>query len=77
MYRNQIRAAALATGLLFTTLATGQTASAQDDPGPTPSVTTQKAGLECPLRRVDTHFVRCDDLTGAGATAGSHIPQRG
>lgn len=29
----------------------------------------------CPLRRVDHHLVRCDDLTGAGVPAPTWIPE--
>jgi hypothetical protein len=28
----------------------------------------------CPLRRVGSQFVRCDNLTGAGVTAPSWVP---
>jgi hypothetical protein len=34
------------------------------------------AQTHCPLMRVDTQLVRCDDLTGNGAVAPNHIPER-
>jgi hypothetical protein len=32
-------------------------------------------GNDCPLRRIGTQFVRCDNLTGAGVRAPSWIPE--
>jgi hypothetical protein len=31
---------------------------------------------DCPLRRVGTQFVRCDDLTGNNVPAPAYIPER-
>jgi hypothetical protein len=32
-------------------------------------------GNDCPLQRVGTQFIRCDNLTGAGVQAPSSIPE--
>ncbi len=82
MYRTQLRTAGLTAGLLLTTVLAAQPATAWVDPGPlaqAPAVTTEtEAHLlgTCPLRRVDTQLVRCDDLTGGNATAPAHVPER-
>ena len=65
-------AAALALGVALTT-ATGP-ATAKPDPGP--PVDRDRASVACPLERVGTQFVRCDDLTGNGISAPSFIPSR-
>ena len=71
---HRIGLGAAATALLAVTAAIP--AQAKPDPGePTGSSTAviQTANWQeprnCPLRRVDTQFVRCDDLTGAGVPA--------
>ena len=33
------------------------------------------ADQNCPLRRLDRQFVRCDNLTGAGVPAPSYVPE--
>jgi hypothetical protein len=43
--------------------------------GPAPEWSPQP-GSSCPLRRVMTTYVRCDDLTGNGAAAPSWILER-
>jgi hypothetical protein len=47
-------------------------AAARQDPGTTsvPSVSPY-----CPLTRIGIQFVRCDNLTGAGAPAPAWIPE--
>jgi hypothetical protein len=63
-------------------------ASARQDPGTPPggrqvapnaraipSMAELRAGLRCPLRRVGTQYVRCDNLTGAGAKAPAWVPE--
>jgi len=78
MYRNQIRAAVLAGGLLVTTLVTTGPAVASVDPGnPVPTGRVSTTPFQCSLERVGTQLVRCDDLTGAGATAPTYIRERG
>lgn len=57
-------------------LAAAGSATARPEPAPTPpSVQSERLG-ECPLARVGTQFVRCDDLTGAGVPAPSWIPEQ-
>ena len=77
MYRNQIRSAVLAGGLLVTTLVTTGPATASPEAGN--PVRTDRAAMKpftCELQRVGTQLVRCDDLTGAGATAPTYVPER-
>ncbi len=77
MNRNQTRAAALAGGLLLTALVTAGPAAASPDPGdPARSDRNTMTPLQCSLERVGTQLVRCDDLTGAGATAPTYVPER-
>lgn len=51
-------------------------ADARQDPG-TPNLSTSaiQPTRHCPLTRVATQFVRCDDLTGAGVPAPSWVPE--
>jgi len=57
-------------------------AQAKPDPGGGPDgsstaviqTATWQEPRNCPLRRVDTQFVRCDDLTGAGVPAPRWVP---
>ena len=60
-------------------------ASARPDPGPAlerqvTAATTSIAPAEdegrCPLRRVGTQFVRCDNLTGNGVAAPAWVLER-
>ncbi|QTE30014.1 hypothetical protein [Pengzhenrongella sicca] len=53
--------------------ATASSASAKPDDGGFPDrhIVQRHA---CQLERVGTQLVRCDDLTGAGSRAPSHIP---
>jgi len=77
MYRNQIRSAVLAGGLLVTTLVTTGPATASPEAGN--PVRTDRAAMKpftCELQRVGTQLVRCDDLTGAGASAPTYVPER-
>ena len=65
---------AVASILLLTTAS--PVASARPDPGvPIPDVRTVVGPKNCPLMRVGTQLVRCDDLTGAGVSAPLWIPQ--
>ncbi len=82
MYRTQIRAAVLAGALLLTTLVTAGPAMAYIVPRPpVPTVEqTDEDGTTpgyCPLRRVGTQLVRCDDLTGNGVAAPAHVTKWG
>jgi hypothetical protein len=70
-------APAMAGALILATL-TAVPASARQDPGP-PSVTVNHTGERdgfCPLARVATQLVRCDNLTGNGVTAPIWVPER-
>jgi hypothetical protein len=66
-------AAALLSLLLVATGAS--TASARPDPGDAGSAGDVTSGQNCPLRRIDTQLVRCDNLTGAGVSAPLWIPE--
>jgi hypothetical protein len=51
-------------------------ADARQDPGaPNPSASTIQPTRDCPLTRVGTQFVRCDNLTGAGVPAPPWVPE--
>ena len=65
-------AAAVFLGIVLTTAASP--AGASLDPGP--AVERVSTSDSCPLERVGTQFVRCDDLTGNGVPAPSFIPLR-
>jgi hypothetical protein len=49
-------------------------ATARQDAGPTVVHTIPDDG-RCPLTRVGTQFVKCDDLTGNGVSAPGWIPR--
>jgi hypothetical protein len=60
-------------------------ATARPDPGPrldrqvttaTTSTTSPEDEGRCPLRRVGTQFVRCDNLTGNGVAAPAWVLER-
>lgn len=65
-------ATALFLGAVLTTTAGPATATL--DPGP--PVERERTSGSCPLERVGTQFVRCDDLTGNGLPAPSFLPSR-
>lgn len=66
----------VATALLTATATTP--ASARPDAGDGPVFSSPVTGSgdpgRCPLTRVGRHYVHCDALTGAGATAPAWIP---
>ncbi len=71
---NTIRGAASAAFLVFLLAGSGA-ASAIPEPGPVrPSTHAPNAQKNCPLERIGSQLVRCDDLTGAGAHAPSQVP---
>jgi hypothetical protein len=80
-HRSSIKARRIVT-TLSTTIATAGLvaalgtlpAAARQDPGPAPTEDWQSA--YCPLERVDTQFVACDNLTGNGVPAPSWVPER-
>ena len=51
------------------------TAAARPDPGEGVPSGFSWSETNCPLRRVDTQLVRCDNLTGAGVPAPLFIPE--
>ena len=61
--------------LLPLTVAPAQARTTPGEPVQRGQVATMDGG--CLLERVGTQLVRCDDLTGNGVTAPTHIPQRG
>jgi hypothetical protein len=62
-------AAALLSGLVAIP------AAARLDPGEPVPVRFSTDDRNCPLRRIDTQLVRCDDLTGAGVSAPIWVPE--
>ncbi len=64
----------IAAGVLLATAAAGS-ASARPEAPPEP-IPVSVHFAQCPLTRIDTQFVRCDDLTGAGVEAPSWIPEQ-
>jgi hypothetical protein len=67
-------AAAAAAATLLAGLA-AMPASARPDPGEPASPRFSSYEWNCPLNRVDTQFVRCDNLTGNGIAATSGVPE--
>lgn len=52
-------------------------AAARQDPGETASpAPATTATSSCPLERVGTQFVACDNLTGNGVPAPAWVPER-
>ena len=66
-------AGALLALLILTSAA--PTASARPDPGDAGPSSVVLEPSNCPLRRIDTHLVRCDNHTGAGVAAPLWIPE--
>jgi hypothetical protein len=66
------RSGAVVAGVLL--LLTGWLPVASASPLPDPSQAIA-FGNDCPLRRIGTQYVRCDNLTGAGVRAPSWIPE--
>ncbi|PYI66685.1 hypothetical protein CVV68_12790 [Arthrobacter livingstonensis] len=50
-------------------------ADARQDPVTSGGMVPVVTGQQCPLTRIDTQFVRCDALTGAGVPAPSWVPE--
>ena len=67
-------AAAAATATLIAGLAIAP-AAARPDPGEPIPIRFSSYERNCPLSRVDTQLVRCDNLTGAGVTALAYVPE--
>jgi hypothetical protein len=67
---NVRRSGAVIAGVLL--LLTGWLPAATASPPPDPS---QASVNRCPLERIGTQLVRCDNLTGAGVRAPSWVPE--
>lgn len=50
-------------------------AAARPDPGERSSARFSSDDLNCPLARIDSQLVRCDNLTGAGVAAPGSVPE--
>jgi hypothetical protein len=70
------RAAVAAVGVVALTLTTvSDPAWARQDPGtPVTPSRTERSYPHCSLERLDLQLVRCDDLTGTGASAPPAVP---
>lgn len=69
------RWAALAAAALLLAVVVPAPAFAKPDPGTSGGMVPVLTGQQCPLTRIGTQFVRCEDLTGAGALAPSWVPE--
>ncbi|MGG5259429.1 hypothetical protein [Phycicoccus avicenniae] len=70
-----LRGLAVTTSAALTVLALGSgPAAARPDVGPA-AATVGHAG-QCPLQRVGTQYVRCDDHTGNGVPAPGWVAER-
>lgn len=65
-------ATALFLGAVLTTAAVP--AAARPEAGP--ALERGPASTSCPLERVGTQFVRCDNLTGNGVSAPRWVPEQ-
>ncbi len=71
------RGAIVALAALLVAGASVRPAAAGQDPGaPTGSFVSSAHAGSCPLTRIGTQFVHCDNLTGAGVSAPAWIPER-
>jgi hypothetical protein len=50
-------------------------ATARPDLGGLPTIRFSSYDQNCPLNRIDTQLMRCDNLTGAGVTAPGSVPE--
>lgn len=75
MYRNRIITTTAAAATMLLLGATAPSASARQDPGVVTIATIQTARHQCPLERVGTQYVKCDDLTGNGVLAPAWTPE--
>ncbi|KRF29901.1 hypothetical protein ASG91_02640 [Phycicoccus sp. Soil802] len=60
------------------TVSVSSPAAARQDPGPPRGTVVgwDSSPFRCPVERIDTQIVRCDNLSGAGVSAPLGIPQR-
>jgi len=78
MTRNAtLRALATAAALAALTLTSASVSATAkpDGPGVPVEVRFDPYQTNCPLRRIERQFVRCDNLTGAGVAAPLWVPQ--
>jgi hypothetical protein len=73
MTAHRLRALCTSAAALLVGAALVTPAAARPDPGPPPQ--QQETSTSCPLSRVGTQFVRCDNLTGDGAAAPAWVAQ--
>jgi len=80
MQHSQIRHATWVVALLTAALAVSASspAAARQDPGPPrgPVVGWDSSPFRCPVERIDSQIVRCDNLSGAGVSAPLGIPRQ-
>jgi hypothetical protein len=77
MNRNTIRPLTLlvTTGAALVVALAPVSATASQDRGESQITGSMDGSTNCLLERVDRHYVRCDDLTGAGVRAALWVPQ--
>lgn len=74
--RKTTRFAGLLLASAAVILAVSSPAVAKPDPGDSTNGQQTTKTSVCSLQRIGTQFVRCDELTGAGAMAPSWVPER-
>lgn len=67
---------ATATALLLGAVLTTAAVPAAARPEAAPALERGSTSTSCPLTRVGTQFVKCDDLTGNGVSAPGWVPER-
>ena len=67
---------ATATALLLGAVLTTAAVPAAARPEAGPALEREPTSTSCPLERVGTQFVKCDDLTGNGVSAPGWVPEQ-
>jgi hypothetical protein len=77
MNRTQLLARCAAAGAAAAIIAglAATPAAARPDPGDPIPIRFSSYERNCPLNRIDTQLVRCDNLTGAGVVAPASVPE--
>ncbi|WP_269939447.1 hypothetical protein [Arthrobacter sp. HY1533] len=70
------RRAGVGAIVLFLAFAVTAPASARLDPGTSGGIILPSTTQQCAMERIGPQLIRCDSLTGAGATAPSWVPER-
>ena len=70
-----LRPVSIAIAALLMAVTVPAPANARQDPGTLEGTVTVVTNHQCKQTRIGTQFVRCDALTGAGATAPSWVPE--